>query len=351
MAQELRLHSIAQELPVLSIPSRPPPPVRLFLTSLTRSTSSLAHRSPSHPARRGSTARRSSGWGSCFLTSRAWRPKTTSRKSSFNRWVCVTLRSTPIIQSGKRGSLRSDTDQRRVLRRSRINLGPLRYLARERFHFHLSPSDSINTHTLTHSHDQIEYASGGGGLYSTSSDFIKLLHHLLQHKLSLTRRAPRPKSPLLSDASLDMLFTGRLSDQLTQHVITMFAFGFGTDETFALGEGNWSAGMAMYTPKDGRRRMGWGRRASSVGWGGSAGAEYWIDVDSGLAVSGHKRGSGAVEEEIKRDKVCGCLEKLIPGCIRDALSPGRRAPESRVQKHHGEGHLRRARVTVVDREA
>lgn len=62
-------------------------------------------------------------------------------------------------------------------------------------------------------------------------------------------------------------------------------FGFTMGIELQLGEGNWTTGMGMYCPKDGRQRLGWGRHAGTVGWGGAAGTEYWIDEDSGIAVS------------------------------------------------------------------
>lgn len=44
--------------------------------------------------------------------------------------------------------------------------------------------------------------------------------------------------------------------------------------------------MALYNPKDeDKRRGGWGRKKGSVGWGGAAGTEYWIDPKSQIAVS------------------------------------------------------------------
>lgn len=65
----------------------------------------------------------------------------------------------------------------------------------------------------------------------------------------------------------------------------MFEFYFGPEEKFERGEANWSTGMSVYSPKDRRQRGGFGRHAGTVGWGGAAGTQYWIDEDSGIAVS------------------------------------------------------------------
>lgn len=56
------------------------------------------------------------------------------------------------------------------------------------------------------------------------------------------------------------------------------------DRPFLPGEVDWTTGMALYKPKDGCRRGGWGRHAGSVGWGGAAGTDYWMDPESGIAV-------------------------------------------------------------------
>jgi CubicO group peptidase (beta-lactamase class C family) len=51
------------------------------------------------------------------------------------------------------------------------------------------------------------------------------------------------------------------------------------------GEVDWTTAFAIYQPKSGRRREGFGRLPGSCGWGGAAGTEYWIDREAGIAVS------------------------------------------------------------------
>jgi len=50
------------------------------------------------------------------------------------------------------------------------------------------------------------------------------------------------------------------------------------------GQLDWSTGMCLYLKAE--RRGGWGRRQGSCGWMGAGGTEYWIDPESGVAVSG-----------------------------------------------------------------
>lgn len=54
---------------------------------------------------------------------------------------------------------------------------------------------------------------------------------------------------------------------------------------FKDGEVDWTTAVALYKPLNGERREGWGRLPGSVGWGGAAGTEYWMDPESGIAVS------------------------------------------------------------------
>ncbi|BEJ13888.1 hypothetical protein CspHIS471_0310620 [Cutaneotrichosporon sp. HIS471] len=143
--------------------------------------------------------------------------------------------------------------------------------------------DQLPLLTLPRKRQDIEYPVAGGGIYSSSSDYIKVLHHLLQHRLSLSGRATRPETTLLSDTSLNSLFTGTLPDPALPAIVKMFEWTFGPEEKFELGEANWSTGMAIYAPTDGRRRAGFGRLAGSVGWGGAAGTQYWIDEAAGIA--------------------------------------------------------------------
>jgi CubicO group peptidase (beta-lactamase class C family) len=153
----------------------------------------------------------------------------------------------------------------------------------------VSPSlpKGVRAHAVV-SREEIEYPAGGGGIYSKTSDYALLLQHLLRHYLSLSDSSvPAPEHKLLSDKSVASLFAGSLPEAALgdmAEVLNMVR-GFEGKEKLQKGEADWTTGMALYAPKDGRRREGWGRRAGSVGWGGAAGTEYWIDPVSGVAVS------------------------------------------------------------------
>lgn len=86
------------------------------------------------------------------------------------------------------------------------------------------------------------------------------------------------------------------------------ARGLGEDDALHPGEADWSTGMAVYQPKDGRRRGGWGRRKGSVGWGGAAGTDYWIDPESHIAVS-----VGKLERGKKLKAQCVFTTQMLPG--------------------------------------
>lgn len=136
--------------------------------------------------------------------------------------------------------------------------------------------------------EEIEYPVSGGGIYSRTSDYILLLQNLLAHYLSLTSdTVPRPDTTVLSDTSVRSLFNPTLPESAFGSLIEMYNpyLSLIDGDKLVPGEANWSTAMAIYSPKDDRRRSGWGRRAGSVGWGGAAGTEYWIDPKTGIAVS------------------------------------------------------------------
>lgn len=126
-------------------------------------------------------------------------------------------------------------------------------------------------------------------MYSTAANYATLLQHLLAHYLSLSPNSsvPKPSNPLLSDKSVASLFKGTLAESAYQPMADILnrIRGFeGTDKLEA-GEADWTTGMALYNPKKQARRGDFGRHAGSVGWGGAAGTEYWIDPVQQIAVS------------------------------------------------------------------
>ena len=124
-------------------------------------------------------------------------------------------------------------------------------------------------------------------MYSKATEYILVLQYLLQHFLSLSGKASKPAKPLLSDKSVQSIFTGTLAISALPSFAEFYTgyLQLEGEDALEAGEGDWSTAFAIYNPKDGKRRGGWGREAGSGGWGGAAGTEYWVDPKTGIAVS------------------------------------------------------------------
>lgn len=94
---------------------------------------------------------------------------------------------------------------------------------------------------------------------------------------------------MLSDKSVESLFKGTLDPRAYDGIAVMMSKirGFGGEDGLNAGEADWTTGMALFLPDESRtsEAMSSGRKSGSVGWGGAAGTEYWIDPASGIAVS------------------------------------------------------------------
>lgn len=121
----------------------------------------------------------------------------------------------------------------------------------------------------------IEYAVGGGGIYSTVADYVLLLQHLLSHYT-----APSTTSSSLVGSQLSSLFQPSLAASARKNLTATFGEWYEAKED---GELDWTTGMCLYNKTE--RRGGWSRRQGSVGWMGAASTEYFIDPKSGIAVS------------------------------------------------------------------
>jgi CubicO group peptidase (beta-lactamase class C family) len=137
--------------------------------------------------------------------------------------------------------------------------------------------------------EDIEYCVGGGGIYSNTGNYIKLLHHLLVQRLFLLGQvSTRSPVTILSDESTNSLFQPSLTDSALHGMAAMLNRWFMQTEQEGLleaGDANWGTAVAIYTPRDRRPRGGFGRRPNTIGWGGAAGTEFWIDPAAGIAVS------------------------------------------------------------------
>jgi hypothetical protein len=159
-------------------------------------------------------------------------------------------------------------------------------------------------HILTPaSREEIEYPVAGGGVYSRPADYVTLLRNLLSHYMSLTTASPPPATKILSDSSVRSLFAGTLPQSAKAGLVKMYnPYLDIVDPAETLGEEDvdWSTAMAIYRPNGGTRRDGWGRYARSVGWGGAAGTEYWMDPEAGIAVSSRILGGQAMLTSLGR---------------------------------------------------
>ncbi|KAJ9107041.1 hypothetical protein QFC19_002910 [Naganishia cerealis] len=167
-------------------------------------------------------------------------------------------------------------------------LVPLRYYDEENKEWQTLQSQMEGL-TLPRSMADIEYPVAGGGLYSTTSDYTKLLQALL--RLLRTSELAYPQGALLSRESVNSLFQKTLPETAKSALADVMNMRPPQPDDFAAsGEWDWSTGMAVWCPKDGRRlgkdenadEGGWGRRAGSAGWFGAAGTMYFVDPNSNL---------------------------------------------------------------------
>lgn len=115
-----------------------------------------------------------------------------------------------------------------------------------------------------------EYDAGGGGLFSTAGDYVRLLRMLLNRGLG-------PAGRVLGEPMVELLFrpqTGRL------RAGALPAAPPGTHARFDLFPemaSGWSLG-GMVNPQ----AVAGGRRTGSLGWAGWANTYYWVDRDADL---------------------------------------------------------------------
>ena len=177
----------------------------------------------------------------------------------------------------------------------------------------------------------IEYPAGGGGIYSRTTDYCTLLQHLLRHYLAVTTDSvSRPSHPLLSDSSVISLFKPTITgpqSALQNLVDVQNSRDFDQGNTLGYDEFNWTTGMAVYMPKKPHPRGGKGRSAGSVGWGGAAGTEYFIDPEKGVAV---RRA-----DWIRADR---------PVCLHNANAAGLQSAYPQGKEGDRDGSVRKSRL-------
>jgi methyl acetate hydrolase len=123
------------------------------------------------------------------------------------------------------------------------------------------------------------FHAGGGGLFSTTKDYLALLRAILQCD---PRNPDPPADPLISKRSYSELFSPGIT---TQPGLEKLSALCRQENYFSptpnAGMVNYSVGFCLLqTDSDNGRRRGSGT------WAGMAHTQFWIDPETGLAVSG-----------------------------------------------------------------
>ena len=107
-----------------------------------------------------------------------------------------------------------------------------------------------------------EFYTGGGGLYSTTSDYSKILRMLLNNGVLNDHQ-------ILSEEMVDKMFDNHSSDHEIQLGSWNMSFG---------AEANWGLGFMVHPAG-----TSFGRSENSASWGGIFNSYYWIDRETGIA--------------------------------------------------------------------
>lgn len=116
-----------------------------------------------------------------------------------------------------------------------------------------------------------EFASGGGGLYSTAADYLTFLRMILG-------RGTLDGVRILSEGSIAGLSTDQLPQLTIPAMGLMSPMGLRSVDFFAGRPTGWT--LAFQTNREPTAE---GRAAGSLFWGGFANTYYWIDPVKGIA--------------------------------------------------------------------
>ena len=120
-----------------------------------------------------------------------------------------------------------------------------------------------------------EFWSGGGGLYSTASDYLRLLQMVLDGGRAADG------TQILTPASLGLLAHNHIGDTPLRRLASMTPFlthDLDVGAALGLDAPAWGLGLAV-NPKTGPN----GRSAGSLAWAGLANTYYWIDPERQVA--------------------------------------------------------------------
>lgn len=120
-----------------------------------------------------------------------------------------------------------------------------------------------------------EFWSGGGGLYSTASDYLRFLQMILDGGKTANG------TQILTPASLGLLAQNHMGETPLRRLGTMMPFlthDLDVGAALGLDAPAWGLGLAV-NPKTGPN----GRSAGSLAWAGLANTYYWIDPERQVA--------------------------------------------------------------------
>jgi CubicO group peptidase (beta-lactamase class C family) len=119
----------------------------------------------------------------------------------------------------------------------------------------------------------------GGGLYGTTRDYLKVLQAVLKSDPNYVSNVP-DFQPLLSRASFKALFTGVLPQHGVSELGAFLDIIWYHKPNGRTDEMQHSPGMLLY-PDGGH----FGRKPGSGSWDGALKTAFWIDPQTGIAVS------------------------------------------------------------------
>ena len=120
-----------------------------------------------------------------------------------------------------------------------------------------------------------EFWSGGGGLYSTASDYLRFL------QMILTDGKAADGTQILTSASLGLLARNHIGATPLRRLSSMTPFlthDLDVGAALGLDDPTWGLGLGV-NPKTGPN----GRSAGSLAWAGLANTYYWVDPERQVA--------------------------------------------------------------------
>lgn len=115
---------------------------------------------------------------------------------------------------------------------------------------------------------------GGGGLYGTVKDYLRLIHKILESHPS---NPTPPAKPFLSKEIFEEIFTGSLPSSDGNNTSLSSLASFMCSESFPKPDPTASTVQHSCGLSINLVDSTWGRKAGSGGWAGAAKSQFWID--------------------------------------------------------------------------